>query len=120
MTVKDFYYNIKFAIYRCSFEVKDPFARREVEKKLEEMGIECLTGYTDFLGLYSYAVVGVKGGGISLKKKRDKVDEFLDWFKGDGKLKCFTSKNEIFRVPMYSFYRASDDIDMSQFATKIN
>ena len=120
MTLRDFYYNIKFAIYRCSFEVRNPFAKKEVEDKLEEMGIECLTGYTDFLGLYSYVVVGVDGCGISLKKRRDKIDEFLDWFKGDGKLKCFTSKNEIFRVPMYSFYRADEDIDLSSVAVKIN
>jgi hypothetical protein len=97
------------AWYRCSFEVKDPFSRVEVEKKLEEMGIKCLTGYTDFLGLYSYAVVG---------GKKKKVMEFLDWFKGDGELRCFSSKNELTRTTMYSFYRASEDINLEQFASK--
>lgn len=116
--LKDFYYNIKFAIYRCSIEVKDPFARIEVEKKLKELGIEYLKGYTSFLGLYSYGIIGVPGVRGGFKKKFERIDEFLDWFKEGDKLRCFQAKNELFRTPMYGFYRESDNVDLSQVMSK--
>ncbi len=117
-TLRDIYYNIKFAIYRCSIEVRDPFARMEVEKKLKELGIEYLTGYTSFLGLYSYGIIGVPGVRGGLKKKYARIDEFLDWFKEGDKLRCFQAKNELFKTPMYGFYRDSENIDISALAIK--
>ena len=117
MNFKDIINNLKLSFYRCSVETSDPFLRADIERKLTEMGIHYLKGYTDFLGLYSYAIIGVDSAS-SIKKKREKVDDFLDWFQGDGKLKCFSTKNELTRIDMYSFYRADENIDLSRYVAK--
>lgn len=111
-TFSDFVNLLKMAYYECDIAVRDPFMRNELEKKMQEMGIKYLKGYSDLVDLYSYSIIGTKG-----KKDKD-LGELLEWFKGDDELDCFTTINELTRTKTYNFTRRSEHIDMSRFKKK--
>lgn len=96
MSLKDIINNIKLAYYQTTVETKDAFEKKPIEDKLKEMGISYVKGFNGHS--YSYAIVGVKGG-------FNKLCDFLDWFKGDKKLKYTMAKHRWFKTPIYRFSR---------------
>lgn len=74
MSFKTFIDNIGFARYHVCFETKDPYQKKELTDKMDEFGIKYSSGYMEMDGIYSYAVISVKGG-------KEKLMEFVDWFK---------------------------------------
>ncbi len=97
---KDILIYIRAARYGCALCVSDPFKKSELENKMKEMGIRYMMGYYEHMALYSYTVLGTKG------RKHDDLADLLEWFRGDGRLKYFISRNMIFRTKMYCFVRA--------------
>ena len=87
---KDLIDNINFARYHVCFETKDPFQKAELESKMNEYGITFSDGYMHMDGIYSYAVIGVKGG-------MPKLMEFVAWFKKEHEWKYHYSKHGLFR-----------------------
>lgn len=99
MSIKDIWTNIKLSYYGCCLVEKDPFLNSKLKEKLAEMNITYMYGYNEPMGLYSYAITGVKGN------KDEVLGELLEWFKGDSELKCFTTKNKLTRMITYNFMR---------------
>lgn len=87
--IEDTKNNIGWARTGLALDITDPWKRREVENELDMRGIKYIGSLCNLDGHYIYAITG---------GKKEKILDFVKWFKTDENWKYYITKHDIFKT----------------------